>query len=181
MAQRKRKPAKPAKTRVRTIVKKVPAKRRSTGSRKKDFMGELMPVLLAVGGAVGSSVVSKQIPLNVPNADKIKAGAMLAGSVLLASKAKSSTVKSLLGGVAVGSGLALVKSFAPTLLSGEDDLLGYYGNYNQDALTYQGLNALENLGGIENLAGDDDNEYMNEDLYGDEETDYADFSNSYSL
>lgn len=165
MATKKKKA--PAKTRVvYRPAKKAPVRR--SGSRKaraKDFITELEPVLLAVGGAVLGSIVAKKLPVaKTPNGEKLKLAAVALGTAYASTKAKKAGIKSVLGGAAVGTGVSLVRALAPTLLAGDDDLLGYtlpLGS-EEEARVYMGMNELENLSG--EMYGDDD--LLGEDLLG---------------
>lgn len=158
MAKRKKSPM------VKRII-------RRTGTKKTGFMSEVEQVLGAVAGGVLVNMIAKQLPVATsPSGEKMKSLLIFGAGTFISAKTKNPMLKTVMGGVAVGGGMQLVKQFAPSLLAG-DDLLGYTQSLGsvEEAQVYAGLGRVANLSGTDllgtDLLGDD---LLGDDLFGDD-------------
>jgi hypothetical protein len=157
-------------------TQKTPRRRRRVGAgRSGGFMKELEMAAGAAGGAVAANIIAHKLPVATsPNGEKVKSAAIALVGVLLASKSKSPMMKMVGTGIATGGAMQLVKQFNPTLLSGDDEMLGYTMPLgSEEARIYAGLGYIENLGEEDYMSGDTgslgDDLLGDGDLFGDDE------------
>jgi len=171
------KPKTVIKYRTKTAPAKPARRRRAGGHRSggKGLLREMEPVLLATVGSIASLVIIKKLPVaKSPNGEKIKTAAVMGGATLLAGKMRDPLAKSILGGIAVGAGVALAKQLFPAQLAGDDLLGDYYSPLGSiDAATaYAGLGEIAGaIDGDDLLGGSlDALDFGGDptDLYGDE-------------
>lgn len=155
--------------RKKSTAKKSVRRRRSNGAGKQKAMTVLTNVALAIGGALGASMLVAKVPVKDP---RIKALIPLGLGVFGAMKAKKAMMRSAALGIAFSGGMGLVKTQFPNIpmLAGEDEtylpdgyqenaMLGVgdndYTDDDIDSMLDSDMSGMQTYAGMQSYAGGD--------------------------